>query len=357
MRRIRAWSLAAVLGAVNAGCAYNRPIPESPLAVPEGPKAPLTERWLLRANRGMSLPMALDSGQLYGVGIDRRVVAVDLAKGKQRWAFRLEGPASSGVLFRNDTVFSVSDRPGGAVVAVTAATGRSLWKRRVGWSGAPLALVHDQIVIQTHDHGTYGIKPTNGKVAWHAPVFGGRTSALPADSGSLLIASLDSLYRLSSKDGHVELRRGAPGPLMVDWVLSPAGVVAATGTGEAILLDPNELTLRWRLRLDDAVLIPLAVRGDTAWMVTRSNAVWQVDLATGTAARLFTHPAPVTAPIGWWDGALLVGDALGILTAYEPDHSVRWRLAVGRPLDVAPFEYEGDLIVIGGRGDIHRFGK
>ena len=110
MKRIGLWSLVVALGAVNAGCAYNRPIPESPLAVPEGPRAPFTERWLLRANRGMTLPMALADGTLYGVGIDRRVVAIDFAKGKLKWAYRMDGPGSAGVLFRRDTVISASER-------------------------------------------------------------------------------------------------------------------------------------------------------------------------------------------------------------------------------------------------------
>jgi len=101
----------------------------------------------------------------------------------------------------------------------------------------------------------------------------------------------------------------------------------------------------------------MAVFGDTAWIVTRRNTIWRVDLASGTATRLFEHQSPITAPVTVWDGSLLVGDALGIITAYAPDNSVRWRLAVGRPIDVAPIEYEGDLIVIGGRGDVHRFGK
>ena len=111
MRRIRAWSLVTVLGAVNAGCAYNRPIPEAPLAVAGGPEAPLTERWLLRAGRGMSLPIVVHQGRLDGVGIDRRVVAVDLAEGSLRWAYRLDGPALSGVLLHYDTLISASERP------------------------------------------------------------------------------------------------------------------------------------------------------------------------------------------------------------------------------------------------------
>lgn len=345
------------LGAVNAGCAYNRPIPEEPLAIAGGPEAPLTERWLVRAGRGMSLPVVVTGGQLYGVGIDRRVVAVDLTKGSLRWAYRLNGPASSGVLMHYDTLISASERPGGEVVALTAATGRRRWSHRIGWMGAPLALIGDVVVAQTRAKGTWGLDASTGHTKWRLSQGGGRTSALAGGGGTALIATLDSLYRVDLNSGGVQARVSAPGTLTADWVASSHGIVAGTGEGELILLDPGTLLPHWRQRLDAPVLVSPFVKGDTSWTVTQANTVWRTDLATGTTTRLLHHPIPVTAPLSSWDGALLVGDARGILTAYEPDGTLRWRLAVGKPLEMAPIAYEGDLIVLGGRGDVHRFGK
>lgn len=345
------------LGAVNAACAYNRPIPEEPLAVAGGPEAPLSERWLARAGRGMYLPVVVAGGQLYGVGIDRRVVDVDLTKGSLRWAYRLDGPSSSGVLMHYDTLISASERPGGEVVALAPATGRRGWKRTIGWMGAPLALIGDVVVAQTRTKGTWGLDASTGRTKWHLPQGGGRASALAGGSGTALVATSDSLYRVDLNSGMVHARVIAPGTLAADWVACSHGIVAGTGEGELVLLDPGTLLPLWRQRLDAPVLVTPFVKGDTAWTATQANTVWRTDLTTGVTTRLFHHPTPVTAPLTSWDGALLVGDARGILTAYEPDGSLRWRLAVGKPLEMAPIAYDGDLIVLGGRGDVHRFGK
>ncbi len=345
------------LGAVNAACAYNRPIPEEPLAVAGGPEAPLSERWLARAGRGMYLPVVVAGGQLYGVGIDRRVVDVDLTKGSLRWAYRLDGPSSSGVLMHYDTLISASERPGGEVVALASATGRRGWKRTIGWMGAPLALIGDVVVAQTRTKGTWGLDASTGRTKWHLPQGGGRASALAGGSGTALVATSDSLYRVDLNSGMVHARVIAPGTLAADWVASSHGIVAGTGEGELVLLDPGTLLPLWRQRLDAPVLVTPFVKGDTAWTATQANTVWRTDLTTGVTTRLFHHPTPVTAPLSSWDGALLVGDARGILTAYEPDGTLRWRLAVGKPLEMAPIAYDGDLIVLGGRGDVHRFGK
>lgn len=345
------------LGAVNAGCAYNRSIPESPLAVTEGPKAPFTERWLLRANRGMSLPMATDGNRLYGIGIDRRVVAIDLDRGKVRWAYRMDGPALSGLLLRNDTIIATSERPGGEVVSLVAATGRRGWKRRVGWVGSPIALPHDIVVVQTRTRGSFGLSPVDGKVKWHLPFGGGRVSAIAGPDSTILMATIDSLYIVSAGKGEVVHRRGAPGAMMVDWVPARLGLVATTGGGEVVLLDPGTMNTLWRKPLDGPISVMPAVRGDSAWVSTATGSVWRIDLSTGEPTKLLTHPTPITAPLTTWDGALLVGDAKGLLSAYEADATLRWQLVVGRPIDVAPFEHEGDLIVIGGRGDVYRFSK
>lgn len=344
-----------VLGAVNAGCAYNRAIPEEPLAVAGGPGASLTERWLLRAGRGMSLPVVIHEGSLYGVGIDRRVVAVDLATGKSRWAFRLDGPALSGVLMHYDTLISGSERPGGEVVALLPATGRRGWKRRVGWVGAPLALIGDVVVAQTRTKGTWGLEASTGDIKWRLPLGGGRASALPGGSGTAIFATLDSLYRVEIATGVVRARVAAPGSLVADWIPSARGIVAGTGEGELLLLDPGTLAPTWRRQLGAPLLVSPFVLGDTAWAVTQTNTVWRTDLATGETVLVLHHPTPITAPVSTWDGALLVGDTKGILTAYEPNGEVRWRLAVGKPLEMAPIAYQGDLLVFGGRGDLHRF--
>ena len=345
------------LGVVNAACAYNRPIPETPLAVAGGPEAPLTERWLLRANRGLSLPLVLRDGWLFGVGIDRRVVAMDLATGKLKWAYRLDGPALSGVVIHDDTLISASERPGGEVVALMPATGRRGWKRRIGWVGAPLALIGDVVIAQTRTKGTWGLDASSGRTKWHLALGGGRTTAIPGGEGSAIFSTLDSVYRVDVNKGTVMARIAAPGSFVADWRGSGRGVVAGTGEGDLIILDPGTLLPRWRQRLDAPVLVSPYILGDTAWTATQANTIYRTDLVTGATTVAFRHPTPITAPLSTWDGALLVGDAKGIVTAYEPTGAVRWRLAVGTPVEIAPMPYEDDLIVFGGRGDIHRFGR
>ena len=357
MRLNRAWSLVVALGAVNAACAYNRAIPDESLTVADGPRAPLTEKWLLRAGRGLSLPLAIDRGMLYGVGIDRRVVADDLERGKLRWFYRMDGPSLSGTLIRHDTVLAGAERPGGEVVALHDSAGRRAWRRRIGWVSAPLALIGDVVVAQTRTKGTYGLGAAHGETLWRVPITGGRVSALPGGEGTVLFGTLDSLYRVDAQTGKVQLRVPAPGTFASDWVASPRGVVAATGEGEVLLLDPGTLRPVWRRRLDGPVLVTPLVRNDTIYVATQPNTVWRVALESGDTTRILHHPVPISAPIGAWDGVLLVGDAQGILTAYDPSGTVRWRIGVGRPVEMAPIEYEGDLIVFGGRGDIHRYGR
>lgn len=345
------------LGAVNAACAYNRTIPDESLTVADGPRAPLTERWLLRTGRGMSLPVVVQGSRLYGVGVDRRVVAVDLARGRLLWSYRMDGPSLSGLLVRHDTLIAGSERPGGDVVALADSMGRRGWKRRLGWVSAPLALVGDVVVVQTRTKGSFGLDAARGGTLWRLPISGGRVSAVAGGEGTILFATLDSLYRVEVATGKVLVRGPTPGTFATDWAPSPRGVVAGTGEGEVLLLDPGTLRPTWRRRLDAPVLVTPTVANDTVYVATQANTLWRISLESGAATQVLHHPYPITAPIGTWDGALLVGDAKGILTAYEPMGVVRWRIGVGRPVEMAPIEYQGDLLVFGGRGDLHRYAK
>jgi PQQ enzyme repeat. len=84
-------------------------------ALDAGPVAntPLTQVWSRHSVRGPSGPLAVDSLCIYVTGTDRRLTAVDLASGKNRWVVRLSGPGNAGVLRSPTLVYAATDQPGG----------------------------------------------------------------------------------------------------------------------------------------------------------------------------------------------------------------------------------------------------
>jgi outer membrane protein assembly factor BamB len=346
---------------VNAACSGYRPVPmfepgelRAPVPVTG---TPLSLVWRSHPLRGPSQPLATDSVNLYLGGSDRRLVAVDLASGRTRWAVRLGGPLVGGVLRDGALVYTATDQPEGRVHARRAESGSEVWHVSTGYVQTALALVGGRIIALTRNGRIYGIDRLTGQIVWKRQLATAQIPPFPLDSERVLITSYDSLYLVRSVDGAVLLRRRAPGGVTADWKRAGDLLVAATGDSLVVVIDPDSLTDRGMIRLDGPVLTPPAVIGDTLYCVTQTGTVWRVRAGPELRAdRLVDLRWPaVGAPLvlGDW---LLVGGADGDLRALlRSTGEEAWRLPVGRPADAAPlFLTDGDFLALSGRGDLQR---
>jgi len=349
-----ALSLALVLGGVNAACG---PPPRSaPLvAPPPMPGAP-AQVWSAKAGRRFTGRMVVDGETIYGGAVDRKVYAVDLDSGKIQWSSRLGGLIVGGVLVSASTVYAASSRPEGRVYALDARTGERVWRTSTGAVGAPLALIDSMLVAETQRGEVIGLSPATGVIRWRRKVGTARIAAVPADSGTLIVATLDSLFRMKSGDGRIVVRAASPGTVLSAWLEHRGALVGGTADSLVVAIDKRTLEPRWRVTLDAPVLTSPAGRGDTLYAASRRGTVYRiVGDSTPTASEVARLDWPVTAPVALMGGLVLLGGADGVLRALRADGTEAWRLQLHWPIELVPLALDDGLLAVGGDGDLHRY--
>jgi len=351
-----------VLLSVNAACTSYRPIrPFNPGALaPAEPLAgtPLTEIWNSRPVRGPSTPVALDTETAYVGGSDRRVVAVDLRSGRTRWAVRLTGPLVGGVVRYRDMVLAGTDRPGGRVVALEAASGNKLWSTGSGYVQATVTVVGDRVIAVNREAEVLALDARTGRSLWRHPLRSSMVAPLALDSARVLITAQDSLYLVRVSDGRVTLRRRSPGTVTADWLVLGDQLIGATGDSLLVAISPDSLATLWTVRADAPLLASPTSAGDTVFCVTQRGSLYRVELSNGIPASRQLRPEgwPATGTPALFGAWLLVGGSDGELRAIDrADGAIAWSAQLGRPFEAAPLIIAGDtFLALGGRGDFHR---
>jgi len=351
-----ALSLVLLLGTVNAACTAYRPPPVAsfrPAAV-SGP-AP-TQVWAARAGQRLTGRVVLDDGQIYAAGVDRKVYSVDLETGATLWSSRLSGLIAGGVLVSGDTVFVASSRPEGRVYALDRATGKRLWRTKTGPVAAPLAMAAGTLIASSQRGQLLGLDPADGSIRWRQSMGMARVAPLPAGDSSVVVATVDSLYRLAADDGKVTHRALSPGTIVSPWVGYHGGLVAGTTDSQVVAIDPADLAVRWAVRVDAPVLGSPAEFRDTLYAASRRGTLYRI--APGdqpVAERVVELEWPVTAPLIVLDEQILLGGADGVVRALRTDGTEVWRIQLWRPVELGPVALKDGLIAIGGNGDLHRY--
>jgi outer membrane protein assembly factor BamB len=354
-----ALSLVLLVGTVNAGCARG---PQSlaagaPLAVQsERSKDAPEQVWSAKAGKRLTGQLVVAGETIYGAGVDRKVYAVDLASGKPLWSSRLGGVIGGGVVVAGDTVFAATSRPEGKVHALDGRTGKRYWRTTTGAVSAPLALVDSILVAESQKGDIVGLDPKSGQLRWHRRLGVSRVPAVPTKGGTMVVATVDSLFRMQARDGKVLRRESSPGTVVSPWISHHGLLVAGTTDSLVVAVDPDSLETRWRVRLDAPVLTSPASSGDTLYAVSRRGSFYRiVGDPTPRAERLADLDWPVTAPVTVVDGVILLGGADGTLRAFHPDGKEAWRLQLRWPVELGVTLVDGGMLAVGGDGDVHRY--
>jgi outer membrane protein assembly factor BamB len=344
------------MGCVNAGRGAAAAAPAALVPEPADSGDAPPQVWRAKAGRRFTGRMVVTGETIYGGSVDRKVYAVDLTSGQLLWSSRLGGLISGGVLVAGDTVYAASSRPEGRVYALDGKTGRRLWRTATGPVGAPLALMGGVLVAETQRGEVLGLDPKAGTVRWRRKVGVSRIPAVEADSGTIVIATVDSLFRLSSKDGKVVRRALSPGAIVSPWIAHRGKLVAGTTDSLVVAIDPADLRPRWRVTLDAPVLDSPAAGGDTLYAATRRGTLYRIVADSEPVAEAIAElDWPITAPVTVLDGLVFLGGADGVLRALRPDGSEAWRLSLRWPVELGPLPLADGLLAVGGDGDIHRY--
>ena len=348
------WSVVVLGMSVNAACINYRP-PPTPVADALAGDPP--ERvWRLHAGRGISAPVSVEGGRAYAAGADRKVYAIDLDSGRVAWNRRLSGAALGGVLSHDSTLFVATARPEGRVFALDKATGRQRWRASVGEVGAPLAWAGGLVLAATRRGDLVALDAARGRPRWRKRLGSIRSAPVLADSGTVVVATVDSLFRVSIANGHVTHRRALPGSTLRGWLPLGEALAAVTTDSTVIGIRRDDLTSLWEAHADAPLFGAPALRGDTMYVVSRIGTLYRIPPGAPEGMSVVTRLRwPVTSGVSVVDGHLVIGGADGILRALDGEGREVWRVALWRPIDVDPLPLDDGFLAVGGNGDFHRY--
>lgn len=352
--RMCAWSLAVLVGVVNAGCLNLHPPPDPipPELTGDAPR----ERWNTAAARGISEPLAMIGPLVVAAATNRQLVAIDLEIGEERWRQRLPGALTGGVLIHNSVLLVGTGRPEGRIDAISSA-GRRIWRANSGEVTAPIIVVADMVVAMNAQGQLVAFNLANGRLRWRRGLGLSRTGPLALPTGEVLVSTHDSLYRVEASAGRVLLRRAAPGAILGGWQSTRRGAVAGLAEAAVLAIDNSSLATRWSVRTDAPVIGRVAVRGDTLWAASRIGTVYRViDRGDSADASVIARLAwPLTSGVTVTDADLIVGGADGHIRGLSRDGEERWRVGVYPSVEVTPLATPRGMLAAGGDGHVHYF--
>ncbi len=164
------------------------------------------ERWTRDFDGALAAPLQLDRDLLLAGALDSSLYALDAdADGALRWRFDGDNWFWSRPLVVGDTIYAPTAE--GSVYAIDRESGEQRWRSDSGTSQirTALALVDGVLVAAARDGELFGLSPTSGATLWRAAL-DGDVLADPLVRGSELIyvTTDGDLARVQPRDGRVE---------------------------------------------------------------------------------------------------------------------------------------------------------
>jgi outer membrane protein assembly factor BamB len=140
-------------------------------------------------------PLTFDAGWLIGMYERGDVIALRAADGREIWRRRIgsgDSPLSAPVPGERDAFYLTLDD--GTVVALSLTDGRVLWEQRLPGRLSPPAWAPDRVFVGSTDNFFYALNASDGSLAWKWRS-GGDVIGAAADGDVVYYASLDNIIR------------------------------------------------------------------------------------------------------------------------------------------------------------------
>ena len=314
--------------------------------------------WRAGVGRGVRGSPALGEAVLAVGTADRNVVLVDRASGEVLWRSRLDGTVRAGPLLDEDRLYVATEaQPDGRVYAIRLRDGKALWRTRIGSVVAPLAFDGDALYAGTEDGAVVRLDPEQGAVRWRRALNGAvRGGPVPTPHGLAVATTADTLYLLNRETGAVQGRLPTPGSVLATPASDGRHLYLVTMNGRVLAVDLATWSVRWDRPAGDAVYGAPALAGDTLYVLARDGRLWIIPV--GDPDRAASHALGIVATAGPTPLAsgVLVGSVSGeVLLVDRASGNILWRAQVVGPIEEPPLVRDRQVVVVGGRGNIHSY--
>lgn len=301
----------------------------APAASVRAADAPVVPRWSIALAGAPAAPTLSDNQQVYVALRAGTIVAYSLEDGRERWRSQLTTDQPMAVA--SDTVFVAA---GGAVHALRAADGTSLWRAPDLVPTAPLLARAGWLIVAT-DAGLAALRAADGAVIWRRQI--GTIHEQPAIEGDRLYASIADgrIVALDVRSGTPIWEQrldAAPGAVLalpdrvfvgaarrlfclktadggIDWVWRIGAEIKGRPAADADRVyftaldnvlhaqDRRSGVQRWRAELSRRPDAGPLLEGTTVLVASAAADVWRFDAASGRRAASLRLPGdPAVSP-------------------------------------------------------------
>lgn len=265
------------------------------------PRPPYRQAWALRGSVLLEFSPVLCRRRLYLLKNNGALYAISRASGRVSWKRKLGYLAASSPACSHGTVYAVllargKGVPAGRIVAVSARSGRTRWSRKLPSraESSPL-LDRNRLYVGTEDGTVYALRTRDGRVRWRARAAGAVKGALALDAGRLYFGDYGGqVHAVRRADGRrlwtAKPGRGPLGLREGNFYSSPAvaygRVYIGSTNGSVYSFSSVDGRLAWRKRTGGFVYASPAVgrvRGarPTVYIGSYDGRFYALDARTG----------------------------------------------------------------------------
>lgn len=332
--------------------------PQHDVAAAETVAAAPQPQWTTDVGRAVRGSPALGTDVMV-LGLTERIVTLlDRRSGQLFWRTAVSGTVHGGPLLREDRIYLATEQtPTGRVYALNLRDGRVVWRAASGGVSAPLALDGDALYAGT-DRGTVlRLRARDGEITWSHRVTGAiRAAPVPTPAGVAVATTADTLYLLDTATGAARAQAATGGPVLGTPVTDGRSLYFGTVQGVVRAVTLEGLVTAWETTLPDAIYGALALVGDTLVVLARDGTLALFSTHAPEALRTFALETAVTAGPTVTSSGILIGTVAGdVLLVDRETGTITWRARVPGPIETPPLVRDGQVVVVGGRGEIHTY--